>query len=165
MSELWRPAYIGIGSNLNDPAVQIGAAFERLQNLPDSQLTARSPWYRSQPMGPQNQPDFINAVAGLLTRLDAKALLEGLLGIERDMGRQRGERWGARIIDLDLLWIAGVDGEVPGLSLPHPGICERNFVLYPLADIAPTLQIPNLGVVAQLKTRVGSEGISVMESQ
>jgi 2-amino-4-hydroxy-6-hydroxymethyldihydropteridine diphosphokinase len=114
-------------------------------------------------MGPQDQPDFVNAAAGLLTRLGARGLLDALLSIERAMGRRRKERWGPRIIDLDLVWMHGEVIDESGLRLPHPGVSERNFVLYPLADIAPTLMIPGLGRVVDLKSRVDSGGISALE--
>jgi 2-amino-4-hydroxy-6-hydroxymethyldihydropteridine diphosphokinase len=114
-------------------------------------------------MGPQDQPDFVNAVAGLMTRLSARELLDALLDIERAMGRDRQERWGPRIVDLDLLWMTGATINELGLTLPHPGVSERNFVLYPLDDIAPTLLIPGHGRVVDLKSRVGSDGISVLE--
>ena len=114
-------------------------------------------------MGPQDQPDFVNAAAGLLSQLTARELLEGLLRIEAAMGRIREERWGPRIIDLDLVWMVGEAIDEPGLTLPHPGVSTRNFVLYPLADIAPTLAIPGHGIVSELRRRAGDAGISVLE--
>ena len=121
-------------------------------------------------MGPQDQPDFVNAAAGLLSQLTARELLEGLMRIEAAMGRIRGERWGPRVIDLDLVWMLGqaIDEPEstlrrPGLTLPHPGVSTRNFVLYPLADIAPTLAIPGHGIVSELLRRAGDAGISVLE--
>jgi 2-amino-4-hydroxy-6-hydroxymethyldihydropteridine diphosphokinase len=159
----WHPAYVAVGSNLNQPRRQVGDAFERLAALPETRLELRSRIYLSRPMGPQDQPDFVNAAAGLLTRLGARGLLDALLEVERAMGRLRQERWGPRIIDLDLLWMPGAVIDEPGLTLPHPGVPERNFVLYPLCDIAPTLMIPGHGRVVDLKSRVGSGGISVLE--
>ncbi len=113
-------------------------------------------------VGTPLKPNFANAVAGMLTHLTARELLDGLLDIERAMGRNRQERWGPRIIDLDLLWMTGAPIDEPGLKLPHPGVSERNFVLYPLYDIAPTLLIPGHGRVAHLKSRVAGDGISVL---
>ena len=161
----WRPAYVAVGSNLNQPRLKVGDAFERLAALPDTRLELRSRIYITRPMGPQDQPDFVNAAAGLLTRLGARALLDALLAIELAMGRRRQERWGPRIIDLDLVWMHGEVIDEAGLTLPHPGVSERNFVLYPLSDIAPTLMIPGHGRVLDLKSRVGGGGISVLEHE
>jgi 2-amino-4-hydroxy-6-hydroxymethyldihydropteridine diphosphokinase len=163
MRPLWRPAYVAVGSNLDQPRQRVTEAFERLATLRETRLELRSQVYLSRPMGPQDQPDFVNAVAGLMTRLSARELLDALLDIERAMGRDRQERWGPRIVDLDLLWMTGATINELGLTLPHPGVSERNFVLYPLDDIAPTLLIPGHGRVVDLKSRVGSDGISVLE--
>jgi 2-amino-4-hydroxy-6-hydroxymethyldihydropteridine diphosphokinase len=163
MRPLWRPAYVAVGSNLDQPRQRVTEAFERLATLRETRLELRSQIYLTRPMGPQDQPDFVNAVAGLMTRLSARELLDALLDIERAMGRDRQERWGPRIVDLDLLWMTGATIDEPGLTLPHPGVSERNFVLYPLDDIAPTLLIPGHGRVVDLKSRVESDGISVLE--
>jgi 2-amino-4-hydroxy-6-hydroxymethyldihydropteridine diphosphokinase len=163
MRPLWRPAYVAVGSNLNQPRQRVAEAFERLATLRETRLELQSQIYLTRPMGPQDQPHFVNAVAGLMTRLSARGLLDALLDIEHAMGRDRQERWGPRIVDLDLLWMTGATIEEPGLTLPHPGVSERNFVLYPLGDIAPTLLIPGHGRVADLKSRVESDGISVLE--
>jgi|SRR5450631_2214011 2-amino-4-hydroxy-6-hydroxymethyldihydropteridine diphosphokinase len=163
MTSLWRPAYVAIGSNLNHPRDRVLEAFERLSTLPTTRLELRSRLYNTRPMGPQDQPNFVNAAAGLLTQVGAHELLEGLLQIERAMGRNRQERWGPRVIDLDLVWMLGQMSDEPSLTLPHPGVSTRNFVLYPLADIAPTLAIPGHGRVSDLLQRVGDDGISVLE--
>jgi 2-amino-4-hydroxy-6-hydroxymethyldihydropteridine diphosphokinase len=156
----WQPAYIGLGSNLQDPRAQVLRAFEALERLPATRLVSRSPLYRSKPFGPVPQPDFINAVAGLLTQLDSRALLGELLALERAFGRPaERERWGPRIIDLDLLVHGRERRQEPDLTLPHPGIVERNFVLYPLGDLAPDLDVPGLGRVAELKGRLAPLGL------
>jgi 2-amino-4-hydroxy-6-hydroxymethyldihydropteridine diphosphokinase len=160
MSSLWRPAYVAIGSNLNDPHDRVLEALERMSALPATRSVLRSHLYLTRPMGPQDQPQYVNAAAGLLTQLTARDLLTGLLGIEQSMGRIRRERWGSRVIDLDLVWMVDSTVEEPGLSVPHPGVSRRNFVLYPLADIAPTMNIPGHGVVLDLKAAVGGDGIS-----
>ncbi|MDH3747518.1 MAG: 2-amino-4-hydroxy-6-hydroxymethyldihydropteridine diphosphokinase [Gammaproteobacteria bacterium] len=148
---LWRPAYVGLGSNLNGPAKQIDAAFDLLDTLPGSRLVARSSLYRSAPFGGVEQPEFVNAVAAMLTQLDAITLLQHLKEIERKRGRERGEaRWGPRVIDLDLLVYSGEVIDQPEFTLPHPGIAERNFVLLPLRELAPDLDIPGLGRVATI---------------
>jgi 2-amino-4-hydroxy-6-hydroxymethyldihydropteridine diphosphokinase len=159
----WRPAYIGLGGNLDRPRDRVLEAVGRIGILPHTRVELRSRLYMTQPLGPQDQPHFVNAVAGVLTSLGARELLDALLGVERLMGRMRQARWGPRIIDLDLLWMSGAPVGEPGLDLPHPGVSMRNFVLYPLFDIAPTLTIPGLGRVADLKARVGGDGIAVLD--
>jgi 2-amino-4-hydroxy-6-hydroxymethyldihydropteridine diphosphokinase len=134
-----------------------------LAALRATHLTLRSRLYRTRPMGPQDQPYFVNAAAGLLTELTAHELLGLLLGIEIAMGRNRQERWGPRVIDLDLVWMQGDAIDEPGLTVPHPGVSTRNFVLYPLADIAPSLVIPGHGIVSDLLRGAGDDGISVLE--
>lgn len=162
---MWYPAYVAIGSNLNRPRERVLEACARMRALPSTRLESVSRLYVTCPMGPKDQPDFVNAAVGLLTRLGARELLETLLAIEREMGRIRKERWGPRLIDLDLIWMVGAAVEEPGLTLPHPGVSMRNFVLYPLDDIAPTLNIPGHGRVRDLKLRSGAEGISVLERE
>jgi 2-amino-4-hydroxy-6-hydroxymethyldihydropteridine diphosphokinase len=163
MDLLWRAAYAAVGSNLHNPRDQVLEALRRLSQLRAVHSVQASRLYRSAPMGPQDQPEFVNAVAGFVTCLTPRELLDALLKIERGMGRNRGERWGPRIIDLDLIWMVGSSTEEPGLSLPHPGVSSRNFVLYPLADIAPTLKIPGHGVVLALKGAAGDAGLSVLQ--
>jgi 2-amino-4-hydroxy-6-hydroxymethyldihydropteridine diphosphokinase len=159
--ESWQPAYIGVGSNLADPRHQVLAACARLARLPLSRLVLTSRMYGSHPFGPVAQPDFVNAVAGLVTQLDAPALLVELRAIETAMGRPpEHERWGPRVIDLDLLSYGRERRTSEALTLPHPGIVERNFVLYPLAEIAPDLELPGLGRVAELAGAVTSEGLT-----
>jgi 2-amino-4-hydroxy-6-hydroxymethyldihydropteridine diphosphokinase len=162
MTLLWRPAYVGIGSNLQSPRDRALEAIERMSTLDATRIVLRSQLYLTRPMGPLDQPDFINAAVGLLTQLSARDLLAGLLGIERSMGRDRQERWGPRVIDLDLLWMIDSAIDEPGLTVPHPGVSTRNFVLYPLADIAPTIKIPRVGIVLDLKRDAGGDGISVL---
>ncbi len=162
-TSLWRPAYVAIGSNLNHPRDRVLEAFERLGALPTTGTALRSRLYRSRPMGPQDQPYFVNAALGFLTRLAARELLQELLGVERAMGRHRQERWGPRVIDLDLVWMPGDSIDEPDLTVPHPGVSSRNFVLYPLADIAPTLAIPGHGNVSDLLLKLGDDGISILE--
>jgi 2-amino-4-hydroxy-6-hydroxymethyldihydropteridine diphosphokinase len=159
----WQPAYIGLGSNLQDPKAQVLRAGAALGSLAATRLVRLSPLYRSKPFGPVPQPDFINAVAGLLTQLDSRALLAELLAVERALGRPaEHEHWGPRIIDLDLLVYGRERRDEPGLTLPHRGIVERNFVLYPLCDLAPDLDVPGLGRAAELKGRLASEGLECL---
>ncbi|HEX3397982.1 MAG TPA: 2-amino-4-hydroxy-6-hydroxymethyldihydropteridine diphosphokinase [Steroidobacteraceae bacterium] len=160
---LWRLAYVAIGSNLESPRERVLEAMERLAALGAAQALQRSRLYLSRPMGPKDQPDFVNAAVGLLTQHSPQEMLAGLLDIERSMGRTRRERWGPRVIDLDLVWMVDAAVSEPGLTVPHPGVSIRNFVLYPLADIAPTIKIPAMGTVLDLKRSVGGDGISVLE--
>jgi 2-amino-4-hydroxy-6-hydroxymethyldihydropteridine diphosphokinase len=163
MIPLWRPAYVAIGSNLNHPRDRVLEALERLSELKGIHSVVSSRLYATAPMGPQDQPTFVNAAAGFLTVLSAREMLNALLEIERGMGRNRQERWGPRVIDLDLIWMVDSPVDEPGLTLPHPGVSSRNFVLYPLADIAPTVKIPGHGLVAELMRAAGDVGISVLD--
>lgn len=156
----WRPAYVALGSNLADPAAQVAAALGSLRGIPGTRLIARSRLWASRPLGPQDQPDFVNAVAGLLTQLDARELLGELQALERAMGRTGPlVRWGPRSIDLDLLAMGSDELSEPAICLPHPGVHERDFVLYPLAELAPELWIPGRGRVEALARRVANRGI------
>jgi 2-amino-4-hydroxy-6-hydroxymethyldihydropteridine diphosphokinase len=147
-------AYIGIGSNLGDPVARVQAAFGELQRLPDTRLAARSSLYGSRPMGPADQPDYVNAVAGVDTDLPAADLLQALAGIENRQGRERGaQKWGPRTLDLDLLLYGGQRIASPGLTVPHPGLHERDFVLVPLAEIAGDLEVPGHGTLSTLTGR------------
>jgi 2-amino-4-hydroxy-6-hydroxymethyldihydropteridine diphosphokinase len=160
------PAYVALGSNLDDPPRQIAAAFDRLAALDGCRLVARSRLYRSAPLGPQDQPEFVNAVAGLLTVLAARDLLRELKRIEAELGRaQPVVHWGPRRIDLDLLLLDDVRIAEPDLAIPHPGLTQRNFVLYPLQDIAPELLVPGEGRVSVLAARAGSAGLALLEQQ
>jgi 2-amino-4-hydroxy-6-hydroxymethyldihydropteridine diphosphokinase len=159
----WFPAYVALGSNLDDPPAQVERAFTALAGLRGSRLVARSSLYRSLPFGPVAQPDFINAVAGMLTTLDAAAMLAELKALEERLGRERPVvRWGPRRIDLDLLVHGTTRIDEPQLQVPHPGLAERAFVLAPLAEVAPDLDVPGVGRVRTLATRIDTAGLSRM---
>jgi 2-amino-4-hydroxy-6-hydroxymethyldihydropteridine diphosphokinase len=160
---VWQPAYIGVGSNLAGPRLQVERALAQLAQLPRSCCLVRSPLYASRPFGPVPQPDYVNAAAGLLTQLSAPELHEALRALEAAFGRPaERERWGPRVLDLDLLAYARERRVAAHLTLPHPGIVERNFVLYPLSDIAPDLELPGLGRVTELKGRITSAGLTLL---
>jgi len=128
--------------------------------LPRSRLIVSSPLYRTKPFGDVVQPAFVNAVAGLLTQSTPEEMLAALRNLERELGREPPrERWGPRIIDLDLLVVGREERATETLTLPHAGLAERDFVLYPLADIAPNLEVPGLARVSQLLGRVADRGI------
>lgn len=147
-------AYIGLGSNLAQPELQLRQALEALAALPQTQVIAQSSLYVSEPLGPADQPDYVNAVAALETDLAPLELLAELQAIEVRQGRVReGERWGPRTLDLDVLLYGDLQSDDPQLTLPHPGLYERNFVLYPLAEIAPGLEIPGQGPLEELLAR------------
>jgi 2-amino-4-hydroxy-6-hydroxymethyldihydropteridine diphosphokinase len=153
-------AYVGLGSNLDDPALQIRSALKAIAAIPGVHLQQTSRFYRSPPMGPADQPDYCNAVCVLDIRIDPAELLLALLAIERDAGRVRSEhKWGPRRIDLDLLHVEGVERQQPGLSLPHPGIASRSFVLAPLAELRPQLVVPGVGSIMAALAAVDRTGL------
>ncbi|MBE1162639.1 2-amino-4-hydroxy-6-hydroxymethyldihydropteridine diphosphokinase [Dyella acidiphila] len=152
-------AYVALGSNLGDSRQQLLHAIEALAGLPHTRVLARSRFYRTPPWGIVDQPDFLNAVVVLETPLAPHALLDALLEIERAAGRERhGERWGPRTLDLDLLHVAGTTVCDERLTLPHPHIAERAFVLLPLSELAPELEIPGQGRVSDLLRAVDTQG-------
>ncbi len=156
----WKPAYVALGSNLDDPAVQVERAFAALATLAGTRLVLRSQAYRSPPLGPAGQPDFVNAVAALLTTLEPHVLLSELKGLEAKLGRAAPSvRWGPRRIDLDLLMHGGSRIADERLTLPHPGIAERAFVLRPWAEIAPEVVVPGLGRVGRLLGRIDATAV------
>jgi 2-amino-4-hydroxy-6-hydroxymethyldihydropteridine diphosphokinase len=157
---VWHPVYIGVGSNVDDPAAQVRLAVSKLDAIAGCRVVSVSPLYGSRAFGPIAQSDFVNAVVGALTQLEARKLLLELQGLERSLGRPaRHQKWGPRVIDLDLLVYGRERASGGSLELPHPGIAERNFVLLPLADIAPDLDVPGLGRAAELAARVTRAGI------
>jgi 2-amino-4-hydroxy-6-hydroxymethyldihydropteridine diphosphokinase len=152
-------AYVGLGSNLNNPSMQIRSALTALDAIPGTCCVAVSSLYRSQPMGPAGQPEYLNAVAAVDTRLSAAELLQELHLIEEQHGRVRAERWGPRTLDLDLLLYGDQQMAGDELTVPHPGLPQRNFVLYPLHEIAPQLYIPGAGSLEGLLERCPGAGL------
>ncbi len=152
-------AFIALGANLGDPAATIRAAFEALDSLPESRLLASSALYRTAPVGITEQPEFVNAAARIETGLAPEALLDALLDIEHRFGRIRAERNGPRTLDLDVLLYDDLVLDSPRLTLPHPRLHLRAFVLYPLADLAPDLALPGRGSLAAWLPAVANQGI------
>lgn len=142
-------AFIGLGSNLEDPRSQLLCAFAEIGELPDTRLIARSSLYRSAPVGYADQPEFVNAVAKIVTALPPHSLLEALLQIEHRHGRERTFRNAPRTLDLDVLLYDDVQLHEHGLTIPHPQMHLRTFVLQPLLEIEPGCNIPGLGVAQQ----------------
>jgi len=142
--------YVALGSNLNDPVEQVRAGAQALGKLPGTRLVRCSSLYRTAPVGVTEQPDFINAVCAADTAMPAGAFLQALFDVERVHGRQRDIPGGPRTLDLDLLLYGDQVRHEPGLTLPHPRLHERAFVLYPLSEIAPGLHIPGCGNVEAL---------------
>ena len=138
-------AYIGLGANIGAPRQQLTDAIIALSGLPQTRLARHSSFYRTAPLGYENQPEFLNAVAALETQLAPGALLEGLQGIERRHGRERSFPNSPRTLDLDLLLFGGETIARPGLTVPHPRMHERAFVLAPLLELAPDIEIPGRG--------------------
>lgn len=152
-------AYVALGANLGDPATTVRAALGALANLPESRVVRSSSLYRTKPVGIADQPEFVNAVAQLETTLRPEALLDQLLDVEQRFGRIRAEKNGPRTLDLDLLLYDDQFLELPRLTLPHPRLHLRAFVLQPLAEIAPNLIIPGRGNIAAWLPAVANQGI------
>jgi 2-amino-4-hydroxy-6-hydroxymethyldihydropteridine diphosphokinase len=157
--EIGVPAYIGLGSNLDRPIEQLRAGLTALAALPETTLERCSAFYLTAPVGRLDQPDFINAVCRLRTALTPAVLLHSLLDIEAAHGRRRVETGGPRTLDLDLLLYGERSCRMPGLTLPHPRLHERAFVLYPLHELAPDLAIPGRGPLAQLLSACAGQKI------
>ncbi len=159
-------AYVGLGSNLDDPQSQVRRGLRELDRIPATRLVASSGLYRTLPVGgPAGQPDYVNAVARVETSLGALDLLRALQAIETASGRRREERWGPRPLDLDLLLFGEAELDIPGLlQVPHPRMAERAFVLVPLSEVAPTdLRLPGIGLLSDLLARVGAAGVRRLE--
>lgn len=155
-------ATIGLGANLNDPAAQVEYALAELDRLPHTRLLNRSSLYASAPVGYVDQPDFINAVAQVETALAPRALLAALLDIEHRHGRERSFRNAPRTLDLDLLLYGHAHFHEDGLTLPHPRMTERGFVLQPLLEIAPDARIPGRGLAADWLAACDDQSVSAL---
>ncbi len=153
--------FIGLGSNLDNPLSQLKKAIEYLKQLKLLSVINVSDFYSSPPMGPQDQPDYINAVIEVATTLDAEQLLDELQQIEHMQGRERKQRWGARTLDLDILLYGNEVINTERLTVPHSGISERNFVLYPLRDLVDeNFEIPKSGSISELLKACPMAGVT-----
>lgn len=158
------PAYIALGSNLSNPVAQVTAGIEALAMLPDSRLALISSLYRTAPVGIVDQPAFVNAVAMVETALEPRVLLAELLEIERRHGRVREARNGPRTLDLDILVYGDTRWDDAELTIPHPRMSERAFVMVPLAEIAGDLLVPGHDTARELAARVDRAGIQKIDS-
>jgi len=156
-------AYVGLGANLGDPVAAIRGACTALDSLPETRLIACSRLYRSAPVGVSGQPDYINAVAALETGLSAQSLLAAMMDIEADNGRTRDFHMAPRTLDMDLLLHGDARIAEPQLQVPHPRMHLRAFVLAPLAELAPALEIPGIGRVMDLLPKVADQAIEAIE--
>ncbi len=156
-------AFIALGANLGDPAATLASALRELEQLPGTRITGRSRFFGSRAVGPGVQPDYVNAVARMETELAPHELLDALQAIEARHGRVRdGTRWGPRTLDLDLLLYDDLTLRDGRLTLPHPEITRRNFVLAPLLDLEPELSIPGAGPAREALARIGTDGLAPM---
>jgi 2-amino-4-hydroxy-6-hydroxymethyldihydropteridine diphosphokinase len=156
-------AYIALGSNLGEPVGQIRRALRALADLPRTRLVRHSSFYRNPPAGGLDQPEFVNAVAEIETRIEPRDLLDRLLDIERTQGRVRDFPSAPRTLDLDILLYGGRRIAEPGLTVPHPRMLERAFVMIPLAEIAPAARVPGSGRVADLARHANASGMLRMK--
>jgi len=156
--------FIGLGSNLGDPVAHLRSACAALQTVSETTRVKCSRFFRSKPFGPVAQADFVNAVVEVYTQLAPEQLLTALQQIERQHGRERsGPRWGPRSLDLDLLLYGDAQIESPALRVPHPGIAERNFVVYPLTDLVDDIYIPGVGWLQELRAHLPGDGLHALE--
>ncbi|MEO8626680.1 MAG: 2-amino-4-hydroxy-6-hydroxymethyldihydropteridine diphosphokinase [Betaproteobacteria bacterium] len=160
----YHTAYVGLGSNIDDPVNHVSLAIEQLASIPRCRLTARSSLYESAPVGKLDQPPFVNAVAMLSTSLAPAALLQTLLAIESLHGRVRNQRNGPRTLDLDLLLYDEQTIDQPGLEVPHPRMHERAFVLVPLSEINSAAIIPGRGSVAALVPALANQSVTLIDA-
>lgn len=153
--------FVGLGANLNDPVTQIKSALLALQVIPETQLIAFSSLYSSTPLGPQGQPEYVNAVAKISTKLTPETLLDALQAIEQQQGRERKEeRWGPRTLDLDIILFGEQIINTERLTIPHYHFHLREFVLYPLYQIAPELHLPDGTALSALLSQVPDKGLT-----
>jgi 2-amino-4-hydroxy-6-hydroxymethyldihydropteridine diphosphokinase len=153
--------YLALGSNLADPTQQVASALAALKAIPKTELLQCSRFYRTKPLGPQDQPDYLNAVVKLKTELEPEQLLDETQSIELNQGRVReGQRWGPRTLDIDILFYDDMTISTPRLTVPHYDVKNREFMLYPLADIAPYFVFPDGTQLNELLTSVDKNGLS-----
>lgn len=154
--------YLGLGANLNDPLMQLHGAIVALEQHVDITIQACSSMYASKPMGPQDQPDYVNAVVAITTHVSPEALLDIAQQIENDSGRIRRRRWGERTLDIDILLFDNLVLNTARLTVPHPGLELREFVVIPLAEIAPDMVLPNGTRIAKCAETIARNGLDII---
>ncbi|MBK6287542.1 MAG: 2-amino-4-hydroxy-6-hydroxymethyldihydropteridine diphosphokinase [Gammaproteobacteria bacterium] len=157
--------FVAAGSNLGDSLSYLKFGIESLHTASGCRVSRVSPWYRSTAIGPGRQNDYINGVIELSTTREPLPLLDLLQEVEAAAGRERGIRWGARTLDLDMLLYPGIEASNARLTLPHPRLMARNFVVYPLYDLAPALILPGDTPLARLRSELSDQGICRLEAE
>ena len=160
-----RTAYLALGSNMGEKAANLRKAVRLLEESGSCRVVARSSIYRTRPVGVEDQPDFLNAVIELRTSLSPPELLRLCLAVEERVGRERTIRWGPRVIDIDILLYEGVSLKGPDLVIPHPRMLERAFVLVPLAQIAPDIELDRGLTAREAAERIASDGVERLEAE
>lgn len=158
-------AFIALGSNLNNPKQQVILAIADLLQLPHTQVVEHSSLYLTAPVGYDDQPDFINAVVEINTTLSPVNLLDAILAIEEKHGRERSFPNAPRVLDCDLLWYDDLTIQTPKLTLPHPRMHERGFVMLPMAEIAPDLQLKKIGKISELADKCSDQGVKKLDDK
>jgi 2-amino-4-hydroxy-6-hydroxymethyldihydropteridine diphosphokinase len=159
-------AFIGVGSNLNDPVTQVRSALMAMVRASDWKVESQSSLYTSPPMGPVDQPNYVNAVIRLSTKLDCRELLGRLQDIETAYGRVPSDiHWGPRVLDLDILLFGEIEIHAADLTVPHPGILQRSFVVVPLAEIAPDCILPNGITASDMAERLTHDDLQRIDNE
>lgn len=163
MNKPIKRVYLILGSNLNEPEEQVNSAIKAISELPHTMFISQSPWYRTRPMGPQDQPDYLNVALAIDTELAPETLLDNTQAIELTQGRVRkeGHRWGPRTLDIDIMLFGDEIINTERLTVPHYGLKEREFMLYPLADLAPNLCFPDGERLADRLALVPKNGMEI----
>ncbi len=159
------PVFVGVGANLGDPLAQCKEAVHRMATHPDFHSLRPSSYYRSKPMGPQDQPDYVNLVVHFFTELSPNALLLELQTIEAKMGKVKRRHWGERCIDLDILLYEQHQLDEPDCTIPHPGLTQRSFVVYPLLELEPDLILPDGTLLSSLSKGLYDPMLSIIEQE
>lgn len=163
-NDIYTDVYIGLGSNIEQPYLQIKKAMMALDNLSGTKVLSNSGYFTSKPMGPDDQPDYVNAVVEIQTTMDANELLQQCQLIEQQQGRKKNRHWGERTIDLDILLYAEQKIDTRDLTVPHPGICQRDFVYLPLLKINSEIEVPAKGMLHDIVQSAESQTLKKLNT-